>query len=806
MYRSILTILVLFSAHAYVCAQTPRAYEQAALAAFESRDYYAAFKYYGEVLRMEPTRTDMQVRYADAARLYGAYRDAERHYEIAMAAQLAGSNYHEALYGLALVKKNLGKYDEALRLFERYVARPDNDPDLRQKAVVEITDCEWAMEKVTNPDRLAELKPFEAEFNTSDSEMGMIAVGDTLYFSALRSVDWGDEHVPARPLLQVMMSVHGQSPVLAPFNVEKRHTALPAFSPDGKVMVVPVGTYTDETTVRCELFYALWQPTAKKWGVLSPLPATINVAAATMTQPQITRRDDGYYDLYYVSDAPNGKGGKDIWKVQFSANGLFAQPENLGQLNTEADEATPYFDAHQQALFFSSNGYQNLGGFDIYQSKIGKNGLWQAVKHLPVPINSSYNDLYYAPVETQHAASSRAWLTSNRIGGAADGEESCCYDLFSVQFKPLELDAQAFETYTKAPLDQVLFTLVPTSDEVVTRFSAATNRTDFKVKRANEYVLMAQKDGYYPDTVKVSTLQLEPQTIRLSERLHLRPKKVDLAVVVFNELSRERLSGVNVRLYEMSGKVHDEQTTQQEESALKADYQQGYMIIAQKPGFSPDTTTVSIEEMSKPGTKVIKNLFLTPETMYGLLPLAIYFDNNVPPRQPSTTIESYDITYQEYMNRREEFITTFTQHLLNDADKAIATDRINRFFDEQVKGGFTKLEYFAEHLDLFLNSDYEVEIMVKGFASPLASHDYNLALTKRRIVSVRNYLRKAKGGIYESFIQQNKLIVTNAPLGESQALPGINDSHRHLDQSVFSPEASKERRAEIIEVRLTRKK
>jgi tetratricopeptide (TPR) repeat protein len=803
MYRRKLTILLLCSGCVLsLDAQTPRAFEQAALSAFESRDYYAAFKYYGEVLRMEPARNDVQVRYADAARLYGAFKDAERHYETALSAQLAGANYHEAVYGLALVKKHLGKYEEALRLFERYAARPDSDPELRRKAGIEIADCEWAMEKVTNPDRLAELKPFEGVFNTGDSEMGMLEIGDTLYFSALHAVEWGDDHVPARPLLQVMMSVHGQAPVPATFNVEKHHTALPAFSSDGKLMIVPVGNYVSETEVRCELYYAQRANSTAKWGILTPLPATVNVPEATMTQPHVVRRDDGYYDLYYVSDAPGGRGGKDIWKVQFSANGQFAQPENLVPLNTEADEATPFWEARQQTLFFSSTGYQNLGGYDIYQSKLGKNGLWQNAKHLPVPINSSYNDLYYAP----NPSAKRALLTSNRIGAAVEGEESCCYDLFSVQFKPLELVASAYEQATEAPLDQVLFTLVPDDTETINRFSQAANNTQFELQRAKEYHVMAQKDGYFPDTVLVSTQQLEPNVTRLNERLHLRPKKVDLAVLVFNDLSRERLSGVNVRLYEMNGRVHDEQTSQQEESALKADYQQGYLIIAQKDGFAPDTTTVSAEEMSRPGTKVIKNLFLTPETMYGLLPLAIYFDNNVPPRQAPTSIESYDVTYIEYMNRREEFISTFTQHLLTDAEKALATARINRFFEEEVRGGFTKLEYFAEHLDLFLTGGYEVEIMVKGFASPLASHEYNLALTKRRIVSVRNYLRKAKGGIYESFIQQNKLIVTNAPLGETHALPGINDSHRHLEQSVFSPEASKERRAEIIEVRLIRKK
>ena len=96
--------------------------------------------------------------------------------------------------------------------------------------------------------------------------------------------------------------------------------------------------------------------------------------------------------------------------------------------------------------------------------------------------------------------------------------------------------------------------------------------------------------------------------------------------------------------------------------------------------------------------------------------------------------------------------------------------------------------------------------MVKGFASPLASKEYNLALTKRRIVSVQNYLRKCNNGYYESFIQTKKLIVTTAPYGETLAKAEVADNARDKSASVFSVEASRERRAEIIEVKLHRTK
>ncbi len=780
-------------------AQTPRAFEQAAAVALEQHDYYAAFKYYGKVLEMEPKRTDILVRYADAARMYGAYRDAEVHYEQALSADnAAGGKYHSALLGLALVKKNLGKYEEALRLFERYAARPDNDPELGKKATAEIEECEWAMEKITNPDKLVQLEPLDAQFNTGDSEMGMLQVGDTLYFGALHQVEWGDKHLPARPLLQVMMSVHGKKPVLAAFNKAKMHTALPTFSPDGRLMVVPIGEYVGETEVRCHLYWA--KMINGQWSEFQPLPAVVNVAGTTQTQPSLASTGDGYYNLYFISDAPGGKGGKDIWMSKCSASGSFAPPQNLSAINTLADEATPNFDALTQSLYFSSTGYQNLGGYDIYTSKWAKNA-WQTPKHLPSPLNSSYNDLYYAPNGQQKAV-----LTSNRIGAAILGEESCCYDLFSVTYLGLRLQLSALEAGTDAALDEVAYTLLEAQNAPNLKFAPTAKPVSYTIHREQMYTVLASKDGYFADTIQISSLDLEPSRTELEGKLYLRPKAVDLAVKVFNQWSKEPLNGASVFLLEQSGSLKESHVlgAASHESGLKAEYLRSYLIIAQKEGFAPDTVEVTAKEMSKPGTKVIKNLYLTPATLSGLLPLAIYFDNDVPPRSAQDNAEPYSVVFGKYMARKEEFMQSFAKNITNEAEKQAALARLEQFFSNEVKGGFDKLEYFADNLDLFLMGGYEVELMVKGFASPLASEEYNLALTRRRIVSVKNYLRTAKGGVYAAYILNGQLLISTAPLGETQSVKGINDNGRQREQSIFSPEASRERRAEIIEVRLRR--
>ena len=86
----------------------------------------------------------------------------------------------------------------------------------------------------------------------------------------------------------------------------------------------------------------------------------------------------------------------------------------------------------------------------------------------------------------------------------------------------------------------------------------------------------------------------------------------------------------------------------------------------------------------------------------------------------------------------------------------------------------------------------------------VASNEYNMAFIRRRIVSVENFIRTAKNGVYESYLLDNQLTISTAPLGETAAATSVGDNWKQRDQSVFSMDTSKERRTEIIEVRLTR--
>lgn len=780
-------------------AQSFRAFENAAVRAFEQKDYYSSMEYYNQILIGEPERLDILYKYAESARLFNAYTSAASTYK--RITELDKSNtYPDAFYWLGVLSQSLGKYDEAIASFDTYIAANPAGASLQQAQDAK-DECLWALGELSNPKADVIIARLPEEPNTGNSEFGATQRGDTLYYSSFREEDWNDKHVPERPIVRVMEQEPDRAPVKAPFNANGRHTAHTAFSPEGNFMVYNQCDYVLDADIRCELYFSMKY--GNDWGEGVKLPATINIPGYTTTQPSIVKDADGYFTLYYVSDCPGGKGGLDIWKTKFSLAGEFQTPVNLSDINTQENDVTPFFDSGTQTLYFSSMGYPSLGGYDIFKSPLDK-GIFQQPENIGMPFNSSFNDLYFAMQEGDYA-----YFSSNRNGSATVASDVCCYDIFKGSFLSLKLETLAFSKTTGDPLDQIIFTLMeqPTDVPPTSKYSKELNNALFDIKRDKQYTIIASKEGYKPDTITFASKNI-PSTRKFTEKLYLEPMDLALQVMTFNQFNKSPLAGVNIRLIEIpaNGSVLKEEKNTKEgnETDLSVQVQKRYMIIGNKDRFLPDTAIVSEQEL-KYGLKLTKQLYLTPSSINDYLPISLYFDNDHPNpnSRAETTTLSYEQTYERYMGRREEFIRVFTKNM-SGAEKDEAIAKINRFFDEDVKTGYTKLDHFANNLDLFLDNGFKVEIMVKGFASPLANSAYNLALTKRRIASVLNYLRKVRNGNFQEHINRQQLVVSTKPNGEEESKKGVSDNARDKRLSIYSVEASMERRSEIIEVRLTK--
>ncbi|MEO7961552.1 MAG: OmpA family protein, partial [Ginsengibacter sp.] len=95
-------------------------------------------------------------------------------------------------------------------------------------------------------------------------------------------------------------------------------------------------------------------------------------------------------DLYFSSNVPGGFGGKDIWVCHRNENGKWEEPLNLGpEINTAADESTPFIHADNKTLYFNSNGHPGYSDKpDIFLTRKQADGKWSKPENLGYPINT----------------------------------------------------------------------------------------------------------------------------------------------------------------------------------------------------------------------------------------------------------------------------------------------------------------------------------------------------------------------------------------------------------------------------------
>lgn len=128
-----------------------------------------------------------------------------------------------------------------------------------------------------------------------------------------------------------------------------------------------------------------------KWSPLRRLGKDINGIETFEGMPSITA--DGNV-LFFVSAREGGYGGMDIYKSEKGIDGVWGKAQNLGPvINTAGDDKTPFIHSDSQTLYFSSNGRFGLGGLDIFYSQYTGNGQWSEPKNMGYPINTENDEL-----------------------------------------------------------------------------------------------------------------------------------------------------------------------------------------------------------------------------------------------------------------------------------------------------------------------------------------------------------------------------------------------------------------------------
>ena len=134
-------------------------------------------------------------------------------------------------------------------------------------------------------------------------------------------------------------------------------------------------------------------------------------------------------------------------------------------------------------------------------------------------------------------------------------------------------------------------------------------------------------------------------------------------------------------------------------------------------------------------------------------------------------------------------------------DKREAEQLVDDFFEQEIRNGFERLGQMTDLIEAQLAKGEKLEVLIKGFTSPRAETAYNLNLGKRRISSVRNHFENWSDGALRPYLKSGQLQITEISFGETTARSGISDRLSDERNSIYHPDAARERRVEIVEIR-----
>ena len=784
---------------AQVNGQTKKAFLEAATDAFSKKNYHAALVYYQEALAFNEEDQSMLYRVADAARLFHSYSLAEDHYQRVLTGEGEGS-YPLASFYLAEMKQKLGKYDEAKTMYELYLSENESDdPFFTAKAQKEIIACEWASDLLENMNEDNTVEQLGDEVNTPYSEFGAIEMDEILYYSSMRFDNANDEYKPRRPVSKILRSEEGaegeaiESQMLNP----EIFTAHNTFSLDGTKLYYTVCEYKNDAEIRCDLFV---RPISEdgSFGAATKLPEPVNAVGATNTQPNIgINPETGNEVLFFVSDREGGKGELDIWQVEIRGD-EYGEPENLQGLNTSSSEITPFYHESTNTLYFSSRGYQSMGGFDIYQA-FKSDDKWENPEHVAPPVNSSLDDVYFTLSED----GSTGYFSSNRIGSKYIDEEneSCCYDVYKANLVPPHVDllVLVFDAITNEEIEGATVDLLQTSTgESEQSMNPDGNDHHFKLDLGETFELKGRKGFLFSDTLQFTTEGI-PADSQLVKKLYLKERKVWLDLCTFEAECTIPLNDTYVRIIDKNNKevILDLQNPQH---CLEKELIMGheYEIFVHKEKYKSVTNHLNTGNYL--GQNRIKlDICLDTLVPDDFLPLPLYFFNDLPDKysRKTTTNKFYGDLFIEYFAMKESFKNSYAQGLTGEAAES-AKAEIEKFFEDEVAHNYHIYNEFTNVLQEHLENGKKAHVRLKGYASPLAEEKYNEALSERRVNSVLNELFRYKNGLFKQYHDSGQLTITLEPYGEATAPSNISDNPNDIRNSIFGVKASRERRVELL--------
>jgi len=601
----VLALLLSWWCHS-IMAQPLDAWIKAGNKTYDQKDFYSAFTYFGIAVEYDSARYDLWYKYAESARQAGQLKKADYGYNRVLNSTNR-QEYPLATFWLAEVRQRLGLFQSAADQYRKFLLdQPNAEARYRDAAAKGADDCVWA-NMLTASDRV-KVSHYNNKINSRYSEFGLATKGDTLYYSSLQFIDPKDTLNPPRPyakILELPDSNAKPAPLPETINLPRRHVSHTAFNRNYTRVYYTICDYINGGDIRCNLYSSNVAPDGK-WSAPQKLVINAN-GGATNTQPHVAYDPANDQEwLYFVSDRTDygSKGLLDIWRSAINPDGSLSTPENLADINTPGNDVTPFFHATTLTLYFSSDGYHTLGGYDVCRSRQTPDG-WATPENMGIPVNTSYNDLYFM----LDADGAKGYLSSNRPDTSSvywdDTREFCCNDIFQLTFdNVVNLKIASFNCIDSTLLSGVTVELSEITQEGPRLVNKITNPNgnnfSFSLIAGKQYEYKATKPDYTSDSGIVDLNSPEYQGLTIIEKQVYLCPGIELLVTTFRSLDSVALNGATVALYEVTPAgeqlAASLSNTDGNDFVFKAQRNKKYSIKARRDSYAPVTESIDLTQ------------------------------------------------------------------------------------------------------------------------------------------------------------------------------------------------------------------
>lgn len=240
-------------------------------------------------------------------------------------------------------------------------------------------------------------------------------------------------------------------PMPKPFNISE-NVGSATLTIDNKRMFLTICEDDAQGYKNCDIFYSDWS--YHGWGDPVNLGPGVNGKNSFEGQPTVTPDGKTIYFVSIREDEIGDVDNMDLYVSQMQGDGTWGSAKNLGTtINTKGNEKSPFIHEDSHTLYFSSDGHQGIGDFDIYFVRQDSLGNWTKPKNIGFPINTENADVGFF-VATD---SKTAYISSNERDDGVGG-----WDMFS------------FELYKGARPEKVLFLKGQLRDDNNRRITDAT--------------------------------------------------------------------------------------------------------------------------------------------------------------------------------------------------------------------------------------------------------------------------------------------------------------------------------------------